>query len=272
MKENTLNKVLLACCLLLVFNCKARKLAATTDNAAATTTADAKKYSAIEAKLAPIRSHQLTFNTFSGKAHTSLDLGGNKNDCTLNIRIANNQKIWVSVTALLGIEVARAVITPDSIMIINRLQGIYIKKPFSFIYAYTNGQINYSMLQALLVGNVVPSLLNDNIDFIAYTNATTNANSFVLSGNLQDIIYSLTLDGDMRAIQTKLSSQEQGVSLQVNNSNFIPSGSQKLPSQIDIASVAKDKKIQVNLRYVKVDLNQPQDYPFSIPSSYSPQN
>jgi hypothetical protein len=259
MKGNTLNKLLIVCCLLAVASCKARKIATTNVVAA-------KHPSKLAIELNDIRSHQFVFDTFSGKARTSLDISGNKNDVTMNIRIANNKKIWVSITALLGIEVARAVITPDSVMIINRLQGLYVKKPFSFIYAYTNKQINYNMLQALLIGNAVPALLNGDATLDTANNAVT------LSGNLEDIVYRLMLNTDLRVTQTNLDNHNQGVSLQVSYNNFIQTGTQKLPSQIDIASVAKDKKIQVNLRYVKVDLNQPQDYPFSIPSSYSPQN
>jgi hypothetical protein len=262
MKENTLNKILIVCCLLAIFSCKARKLAATNNASAAAV----HHPSALSIELTNIRAQQLTFNTFSGKARTSLDIAGNKNDCTMNIRIANNKKIWVSVTALLGIEVARAVITPDSVLIINRLQGIYIKQPFSFIYAYTNRQVTYGMVQALLIGNAVPSLLNDSAKM-------TNANNIVtLTGNLDDIVYQIMLDPTLKATQTNLNSDEQGVALQVANSNFIPAGAQKMSSQIDINSTARDKKIQVSLHYIKVDLNQPQDYPFSIPSSYTPQN
>jgi hypothetical protein len=260
MKGNTLNKLLIACCLLAVVSCKARKVTTTTNVVVA------KHPSKLAVELNDIRAHQLTFNTFSGKARTSLDISGNTNDVTMNIRIANNKKIWVSITALLGIEVARAVITPDSIMIINRLQGLYIKKPFSFIYAYSNTQVSYNMLQALLTGNAVPALLNGNAKLDSVNSA------MVLSGNLEDLVYRLMLNPELRVMQTNLDNHNQGVSLQVSNANFIQSGMQKLPSQIDIASVAKDKKIQVNLHYVKVDLNQPQDYPFSIPSSYSPQN
>ena len=261
MKENTLKKLLIVCCLLAMVSCKARKIVADK-----TSPVVAKHQSAIALELINIRSQQLTFNTFSGKAHASLNIGGNKNDCTMNIRIANNKKIWVSITALLGIEVARAVITPDSVLIINRLQGIYVKKPFSFIYAYTNSQITYGMVQALLIGNAVPSLLNDNAKM-------TNANNVVtLSGNLDDIVYQLMLDPSLKATQTNLNSEEQGVTLQVDNSAFIPAGTQKMPSQINISSTAKGKNIQIGLHYSKVNLNQPQDYPFSIPSSYEPQN
>jgi len=50
------------------------------------------------------------------------------------------------------------------------------------------------------------------------------------------------------------------------------SGSQKMPSQIAISSTAKNNKVQVNIHYIRVDFNQPQDYPFTIPDDYTPAN
>ncbi len=256
MRENILNKILVICCLVAVFGCKAKKqLTVNRPVVVPPKHVD---------QLSPIRSKQVIFNTFSAKARTSLNIDGSTNDCTLNIRINRDKEIWVSVTALLGIEVARAVITPDSIQVINRLQGVYMKKPFSFIHSYTNKQVNYTMLQALLIGNAIPQLLNDS------TRYNSADNNITLSGNLKDLVYKLIVGHDMKVTQTNLSNQEAGQSLQINNNAFMVSNNQEVPSQIDIASVAKDKKIQVNLRYVKVDFNQQQDYPFSIPDKYSP--
>jgi hypothetical protein len=263
MKGNILNKLLIICCLLAMVSCKARKLAVNSKTTVKHTTRPVNN-SAV--KLIPIRESQISFNTFSAKAHTQLNINGSSNDVTLNIRVSNNQKIWVSVTALLGIEIARALITPDSIQIINRLQGVYIKKPFSYIYTFTNRQVNYAMLQALLIGNAIPAMLNDSTNYHAVNDSIT------LSGNLQDLIYKLIIGHDMKVTQTSLSNQDAGQSLQINNNLFIKSGNNTVPSQIDIASMAKDKKIQVNLRYVKVDFNLQQEYPFNIPDSYSPSN
>jgi hypothetical protein len=268
MKENTLNKILIVCCLLGIMSCKARKQLIKTDTTATATTVTTpqKPTNNVEAKLGPIRAQQISFNTFSGKAKTNLDINGSSNDCTLTIRISNNKKIWVSVTALLGIEVARAQITPDSIFVINRLEGVYLKKPFSFIYNYANKQVNYAMLQALLVGNAMPSLLNDSTQ---YEEVNNNIN---LSGNLQDVIYKLILGSDFKVTQTNLSDQSQGQSLQINYDNVMASGSQKMPSQIAISSTAKNNKVQVNIHYIRVDFNQPQDYPFTIPEDYTSAN
>ncbi|RZM26970.1 MAG: DUF4292 domain-containing protein, partial [Pedobacter sp.] len=111
MRRNTLNKILVVACLIIIAGCKAKKPLIVNRNVAPVV----KPASAVAAKLAAIRSKQVSFNTFSAKAKTDLSIDGNQNDCTLNIRVNRDKKIWVSVTALLGIEVARAVITPDSI-------------------------------------------------------------------------------------------------------------------------------------------------------------
>jgi len=266
MKKNILNKLLIVCVLVTIVSCSARKkLSATNNNNTAVTTSVTKHNNEVEAKLDPIRAQQINFTTFSARAKTSLAINGNNNDCTLNIRISKDKKIWVSITALLGIEVARALITPDSILVVNRLQGMYIRQPFSFIYTYADRQINYTMLQALLVGNAIPQLLNDSTAYQSNTNGVT------LSGNLKDLVYKLMVGADMKVTQTNLSNQDAGQSLEINNA-FTQQGNQKVPSQIAIASVAKDKKVQINLRYVKVDFNQPLEYPFNIPGNYSPAN
>jgi hypothetical protein len=260
MKKNILNRLLIVFALLAIVSCKARKQVMVTRKADTVAKPDNK----INTKLAAIKAQQVNFNTFSGKAKTNLDINGNSNDVTLNIRINKGKKIWVSITAILGVEVARAVITPDSILLINRLEGVYLKKPFSYVYAYASKQVNYKTLESLLIGNAIPELLTENADF-----ATANGNT-TLSGSLDDLLYKLIVGADNKVTQTNLNNQNEGQSLQVANNTFIQANNRILPSQIDIASVVKDKKIHVNLHYTKVDFDQQLEYPFSIPDRYEP--
>ncbi|MDB5089141.1 MAG: hypothetical protein JWR09_3135 [Mucilaginibacter sp.] len=277
MKRNTLNntlysrasfangyiKLITICCLLLVFSCKSRKQVIV-KRVVADSTAAIKPVDTKAAKLTVIRAKQTNFNTFSGKAKTKLDISGSSNDVTLNIRIQKDKKIWVSVTAIAGIEVARAVITPDSIMLINRLQSLYVRKPFSYLNKFAGKQVNYKTLESILIGNAIPELLTEDAEFLSVNGNTT------LSGNLNDVIYKLILGPDLKTTQTNLANQSAAQTLQVTNSAFIQATNRVIPSQIDMASVVKDKKIQVNLHYTKADFDQPQDYPFSIPSRYQP--
>src|ERR1700761_5983842 len=106
MKENISNKLIVVCCLLVMFSCHARKKLVNSSTASGASTSS--KASSIEDKLSAIRAQQVNFNTFSAKAKTTLAIGGDSHDVTLNIRINNNKEIWISVTAVLGIEAARA--------------------------------------------------------------------------------------------------------------------------------------------------------------------
>ena len=251
---------------LFIAGCKAKKLVVAVkkpDSVAVSKPAVSIK----ELKLNAIRQSQANFNTFSGKAKANLDIGGDDHDVTLNIRIKSGQKIWVSVTAVIGIEVARALITPDSILLINRLQGIYLKKPFSYVRSYAGNKVNYKTLESLLVGNIIPDFINDDTNIAA---AATN--NTVLNGTANGLLYKLFLSTNNKAIQTHLDDQAAGQSLQVNNSAFMQAGGNIVPSQIDMASTVKNKKIQVNLHYTRMDFDKVLDYPFSIPQSYEPGN
>ena len=263
MRRNILNKLLILCCALAIVSCKAKKQVVATQGPVNNPVV---VKPVISSKLTEIRKSQADFTTFSGRAKTKLDINGSSNDVTLNIRIQKGQKIWVSVTAIAGIEVARALITPDSLLVINKLQGLYMKKPFSYIYTYTSREIDYSSIEALLVGNAIPQLLNGG------TQMQTDSGKTVLSGSLQELVYKLILGPDMKANHTDLANQAQGQSLTVDNSTFIQSGNRVLPSQINMSSVANSKKVQVNLHYMKADFDLPLEYPFSIPSRYAPAN
>lgn len=217
-------------------------------------------------KLKAIRLKQTDFTTFSGKASAKLNVNGDSHDVTVNIRIKKGQQIWVSITAVLGVEVARAFITPDSIKIMNRLETTYLKKPFSYVYAYTSKQINYKTLESLLTGNAVAELVNDNAVMKA------DKGDVILSGNLDDLIYALTVGPDLRVTQTNMSNQIAGQSIHVFNAAFIQVGTHVIPSKINISSASGAKNIQAELHYTKTEFDQVLLYPFTVPARFTAVN
>lgn len=259
-------KILAVCCLLLILSCKARKQLTDARRPVADTAVITKKTDLKSSKLDAIRAAQTTFVTFSGKASTQLAINGNSNNVTLNVRIKANEKIWVSVTAFAGIEVARALITPDNLLLVNRLDNVYLKKPFGYIKSLAVKQVNYKMLESLLVGNAIPELVNEGAVL------QNSADTTILSGTLDSVVYKLKLGPAMKVLQTNLSNENERQSLQVLNSVFVQVVNNLTPSQIEIKSIVKDKKIQVTLHYIKIAFDQPLEFPFSIPASYTETN
>jgi hypothetical protein len=215
-------------------------------------------------QLAAIQSKQLSFSTFSAKAKAKMNIDGANNDVTLNIRIKKGQEIWISVTALLGLEGARAVITPDSIKIINRLESTYTKKPFGYLYQYAGNQLNFETLENLVLGNAWPGTVNENAAL-----QNTADSGLVLNGALGQLMYQLVMGADMRVSKTIMASHAPERSLQVVYNGSFPVGERTIPTQINISSAGPEAKIQVNLTYTKAEFDKPVDLPFSVPARYS---
>jgi hypothetical protein len=292
MRRNILNKLAVILCLLVLFSCKSKKHllvdrkpdttavvkdsalnkpTATNPTSVAASTAVASKPTLTKTpvdtykldKLRAIRLKQLDFITFSGKAQAKLAIDGNSHDVTLNIRIQKNKQIWVSITAVLGVEVARALITPDSIKVMNRLETTYLKKPFSYIYAYTSKHLNYKTLESLIIGNAVPDLLRDD------TSIRPDNGNTIINGSLQELVYQLNVGADLRVSRTAMSNGAAQQSIQVDNSAFVQVGARIVPSQINISSASGTKKIQADLHFTKADFDQNLTYPFTVPNRFS---
>ncbi|PJJ83883.1 DUF4292 domain-containing protein [Mucilaginibacter auburnensis] len=265
MRKNIANKIAVAFLVVLVVTgCKTKKALTAAPAATTPVVVDNSKANTIAA----IKDRQLNFKTFSGKANAQLNIDNDNKNVNMNIRIDHGKQIWVSisVTVLATFEVARAVITPDSIKIVNKLQGVYIKKPFSYVHNYAGKQVNFATVEALLTGNAIPEFLSTNADL-------KQANGNVsLSGSMQELLYTLVFNPDLKVRQLDLSNSAQQQSLQVTNNSFVLVDSRTLPSQIAINSNVKGKKININLEYSKVELDRALETPFNIPESYTPAN
>jgi len=71
-----------------------------------------------------------------------------------NIRIKKDSIIWMSLTPLFGIEVARALITQDSLVLMNRLNKEYMVYDFENLSKKFQFDINYHLIQSLILGNM----------------------------------------------------------------------------------------------------------------------
>ena len=275
MKRNILNKLLIVLCLFALFSCAAKKQlverkADTTIIKASTSPAPVTNGTVVDNfkidKINTIKLKQTTFNTFSGKASAKLNIDGKEDNVTMVIRIKRGEGIWIAVTAVLGVEVGRALITPDSIKVMNKLESNYFKRPFSFIYQYTSTQINYKTIESALVGNAIPELLNNEAQL------QPDNGDLILSGNLQELAYKLIIGPDLRVSRTSMTNADAGQSLEIDNAKFIQAGTHVIPSEITMSSAVKDHTVKIDLKYTKTDFDLPVEFPFSIPARFSPVN
>lgn len=259
MKNSILIKVALGCtALVLVMGCKSGKQLRTTDVGAERSVTKAER----SAILQGIHERQVNYTTFTGRAKSSIRFNQDSHDVTMNLRIKRDEAIWISVTAVLGIEVARVLITPDSIKLINRLQSTYINKPFSYIYNYTSPELGFTNLQELLTGNVISQVINSR------TEVTSFDTGKILRGSTSDLLYLVQVNEDYKAVSTALDEDGRGQRLEALYDNFGDFAGQLFPQRVRLEVLSDRVELTSDMYYNRVAFDQEVDLPFTIPARF----
>jgi|SRR5690606_5697388 len=207
--------------------------------------------------------NQSYFNTFKGRAKSRIVLNNKDvHEATLNVRIERDKAIWISVTALLGIEAGRLLITPDSIKLVNRLEGTYYVDSFDRLQEFTGRGLNFSSLQDLLTGRVVEQALGPDTD----VQATEAGN--ILSGDGIDLSYWIQLNNEFRPALTVWKSEQADRQFQAAYSGYGVFSGRPFPVEIALAVHAGRFDIQSNMAFSSVTFDGALEMPFSVPTQY----
>ena len=109
-----------------------------------------------------LNSNRISFNTFSAKInvdYTGSD--GKKYDVNAILRMHKDTAIWISITAIFGIEGLRAYITKDSVKILNKQDKVYTARSVAYLQEVTHLPLDLATLQDILIGN--PVFVDSNI-------------------------------------------------------------------------------------------------------------
>lgn len=242
--------------------CKARK-AAVNGPAAGAGAVAVKKNKEKKAFYQQVRESAFDFDFVQARAKTRIELKNKRHDFTLNLRIKKDERIWASVTAILGLEVARALITPDSVIIINRLERTYIKKDIAYLQRTLSPHIDFSALQDILVGNVPDLFLEEE------SNLWITGGSYLAKGGENRVDYELNINAGYRPEKITVSQPEEAAVFLALFGNFkeTQAGGGSAPGSIEISSVNADH-FKLQLLYHTFTAGKPVDFPFSVPGRY----
>jgi len=238
----------------------------------------ASKISAVDSVFQAMRANQFQYNWFQGKFNAEYNDGDKKQSFSGQFRIKKDSIIWISIYAVMNIEVFRVEITQDSIFMLNRLKKSYYHRNISFLNERLGTDIDFGILQSLLIGS----------DFNYYeTDKFTldiGENRYKLStvgrGKLKKYITTQE-DLEMLLVQNiwidkqNLKITKQSVRL-VKNPNkkviahygdFKAVDKQQFPFETSFKLIGK-KVINLNVNYKSVIINEPLSFPFRIPKKY----
>lgn len=216
------------------------------------------------ADLAPLWQGRINYTTFSGKAKMTYEGKGQSNDFTANFRMRKDSVIWVSISALGGVvNVAKALVTPDSIKAVNYLQKeVYLMK-LSDAGKVLPAAIDFATLQDFIVGNALMS-----------SGQPTDATDFGGTWTVQmaDTAYIQQLafnkaDSTMRTGQLR-SLKENGPAIIINYGNYSNAAGRRFADSRAINILNNGEQSYLDMNFSNVNFDQQLEYPFSVPSKY----
>ncbi len=207
---------------------------------------------------------RISFTTFSGELDLDYEDGnGKKVNANANLRMYKDSVIWIRLSGIFNAEGFRALITRDSVKILNKLDKIYTERSVAFLQEMTDLPLSLSSLQDLLVGN--PVFLDSNISSFSRGNKTVSL--YCVSQFFKNL---LTLADDSHLMQ---SAKLDDTDAQRNRTCFLAYDEYKaengvmFPTKRTI-SVSEKKQLDIKLDFKKFSFNEALNFPFSVPKNY----
>lgn len=242
--------------------------------------------------LKQIESNRLNDSTlFAKRIEVSFTDGENSDNFKASLKISRDSFMQISLTAPLGIEIARILLTQDSIKFVD----VYHKKYFLADYDYFNQRydvsLTYDFLQNVFTNTFSDfTLLDENnlrakrykldrteMGYKLWTVDKKNAGKklrkfYKQSGSERDkiiLLQEILIDpAYFRPLSMSLKDLNEGVGISVRYENFVRFGEELFPEKMRFTLFSKKSSMDLNLKFQRMEFNVPVEPNFRILSKY----
>jgi len=227
-----------------------------------------------------VKENEFDFVWVMAKANVETRIDGKEESFDIRVSVRKDSAMLITIQYLLGIQVAKILITKDSVRMVNYIQKNYFKGDFAYINDILNADLDFNVLQAVLFGNsaefyeddelkLKPVTDRENCHYLLSTERKRRLRRLQSGDNeLKKALQILTLNPDnYKIIKNEFSDPATNRSFIANYKNFTQKDSVYAPYHVDIDIVA-EKKASVKIDYVRIEKNKPQTLNLNIPKSY----
>lgn len=230
-----------------------------------------------------IHESEFDFNWVYAKANVESVIDGKEESFDIKIRMRKDSVMLISIQYLLGVEVAKVLVTKDSVKMVVYPRKQYFKGDYNYINEILHANLDFDLLQAVLFGNSAEFYDDDDNKLKPVTDR-------------QNCRYLLSTERRFRLKRIEHGQAEPKKSLQtmtldpvtfkIYKNEFIDVESNRMftavyekypavtdsvyaPRLVNIDIVA-EKKVSLKIDYVRIEKNQPQKVSLNIPPKYDP--
>ena len=228
-----------------------------------------------------VKENEFNFDWVSAKANVESLVDEKEESFDIKVSIRKDSAMLVSIHYLLGLQIAKILITKDSVKFVNYIQKTYFKGDFNYINDLLSADLDFDLLQAVLFGNsedfqdeetkLKPAADRQNCHYLLSTERKRRLRR-IQTGSTEpkNSLQTLTLNPDnYKILKNEFIEPATNRIFIANYSKFMQKDSVYAPYHVDIDIVAQ-KKANIKIDYVRIEKNTPQKLSLNIPSKYDP--
>lgn len=242
-------------------------------------------YKNAKALSALLRDNEFKYDWMYAKANVEFKEGEGENardeSFDIRVRVKKDSVILISIQALSLVDVAKVLITKDSVKLVDYIHKQYFKGDYQYINEVLRADLDYEVIQALLFGNsaafydeeqrLKPVTDRQNCVYRLSTERKRRLRR-IEQGDIQprESLQTLTLDPNtFKIINNEFIDVTTNRFFNVMYDKFNMPDSIYAPHHVDI-EIRAEKKVKAKIDYVRMEKNVPQKVTLNIPSKYEP--
>jgi hypothetical protein len=255
--------IFIVCLVFGMTGCKSKKTLQSTD------VKESKDHSEV---LKDVQKTQLSYKTLSAKTTLEILRPNSKSSISSGaaLRIVKDKGILISIRPFMGIEVAKLVVSQDSVLIVDRMNKQYLHESIDDLKKTKQVDFNYYNLESLLSNRLFYPGKQDvtMVDYPKFMVSKSEGTYLVVTKDASDILYNFAIDGNNHIISTLIYGEKKNYTLQCSYNKFIIDQEQSYPTEIGFKIGIKDKRLDVKLSYSKLDIDKDVEIDYSVPNKY----
>ena len=226
-----------------------------------------------------VEQNEFQFDWVFAKANVHSQVEDKEEEFDIRVSIRKDSAMLVTIQYVLGISVAKVLITKDTVKFVDYIHKTFFVGDFAYINDMLNADLDFELLQAVLFGNsaefsnedekLKPVTDRENCNYILSTERKKRLRKIQQgSQEINDDLQTLTLNPkSFKITRNEFIQQSTGRKFIANYSNFTQKDSVYAPYHVDIDILAQ-KKANLKIDYVRIEKNTPQKIHLNIPSKY----
>jgi hypothetical protein len=267
----------------IMMSCKSKKHVQKTNNVVTTDSLGKCRLTFKTSKILSkhIKENELKYTWLYAKANAEVHIDGEEHNLDIRVKARKDSAIWISIQAIGLIDIAKLLITRDSVQMVVYVKKQYFSGDFNYINQLLNADLDFDLIQAALIGNsadfddddnkMKPLLDRENCQYMLSTERKKKLRRIANGLDSTKRSYqTMRLNADSyKILSNEFKDATTNRSFRATYDNFLAPDSVFAPHNVNI-EIRAERQIDLKINYVRIEINEPQKLILKIPKSYDP--